>query len=159
MNFAIIGSECAPGALNVRSAAAPSAVSSNRAEIDFLRVLLRNRVLLGPRLDFHYVPGRLRLRAPGLQSDAAKLERFCAELRLVPGVRSVTPRHLTGSIITEYDPTVLPPDGLSSALHECCSSTPEDYGGFSLPLVDQIAAKTVERLVEKLAVALIAAVV
>ena len=122
-------------------------------------MLARNRILLGPRLDFHYVPGRLRLRAPGLKADAAKLETFCAELSAVPGVHSVTPRSQTGSIVIEYDPAVLPPDGLSAALHECPSATPEDRGGLFPSLADQIAANAVERLVEKLAVALIVAVI
>ena len=146
MTSAIVGSVCAPGILDWRPAVVPSAVSSNPAETEFLRVLARNRRLFGPRLDFHYVPGRLRLRAAELKTDPAKLEAFCAELGAVPGVRSVTPRRLTGSIVIEYDPAVLPPDGLSAALHECS-------------VADQIAAKTVERLVEKLAVALIAAVI
>jgi heavy-metal-associated domain-containing protein len=159
MTFAIIGSERAPGILDGRPVVVPSAVSSKTAETEFLRVLARNRMLLGPRLDFHYVPGRLRLRAAGLKADSAKLETFCAELTSVPGVHSVTPRPATGSIVIEYDPSVLPPDGLSAALHEYGLAAPGDCGGFFPSLADQIASKTVERLVEKLAVALIAAVV
>jgi hypothetical protein len=159
MTFAMVGGVRAPGVLDERPAVVPSTVSSNAAETVFLRVLARNRSLLGPRLDFHYVLGRLRLRAAELKTDPAKLENFCAELRAVPGVRSVTPRRLTGSIVIEYDPSVLPPDGLSAALHGCCSATPEADGGLFPSLADQMATKAVEHLVEKLAVALIAAVV
>ena len=159
MTFAMVGSVCAPGIFEGRAAVVPSAISSNPAETDFLRVLARNRALFGPRLDFHYVPGRLRLRAAELKTDPAKLEAFCAELRAVPGVRSATPRRLTGSIVIEYDPSVLPPDGLSAALHETSSARSDDCGGFFPSLADRVAAKAVERLVEKLTVALIAAVV
>ena len=159
MTFAMMGSERAPGILDGRPAVEPCAVSFNPAETDFLRVLWRKRALLGPRLDFHYVPGRLRLRAAELKRDPGKLEAFCAELRSVPGVCSATARRLTGSIVIEYDPSVLPPDVLSAALHETCSAMPENGGGFFGSLADQIAEKTVERLVEKLAIALIAAFV
>lgn len=159
MTFTMIGSGRAPGIPGARSAILPSAAPSHSGEIDFLRVLAHNRLLLGPRLDFHYVPGRLRLRAAELKRDAAELDAFCAELRAVPGVRSVTPRLLTGSIVIEYDPLVLPPDGVSAALHECSSATPGDGGGLFTGLADRIAAKAVERLVENLAVVLIAAVV
>jgi hypothetical protein len=156
MTFAMVGSGCAPGILDGRAAAVPSAVSSNSSETDFLRIFARQGLALGTRPDFHHVPGRLRLRAEGLKRDPAKLEAIRSEFAAVPGVRSATTNRLTGSVIVDYDPLVLAPDTLSAALREYRSGTEQD----GLPSWgEHINAKLIEWLLEKLAVALIAAMV
>jgi hypothetical protein len=77
-------------------------------------------------------------------------------LEALPGVRSATANGLTGSIVVDYDASVLHPDTVSTALAECRSETDEA----GLPSwADHIGAKLVEWVLEKLAVALIAAVV
>lgn len=156
MTFAMVGSGCAPGILDGRKAVVPSAVSSNSSETDLLSVFARQRMALGTWPDFHHVPGRLRLRAEGLKRDPAKLEAFRNEFAAVPGVRSATANQLTGSITIDYDPLVLAPDTLATTLREYRSGTEQDglpsWGEYS-------SAKLIEWLLEKLAVALIAAMV
>jgi len=156
MTFAMVGSACAPRTLDGRTAVMPSAVSFNSSEPDFLSVFARQRMALGTRPDFHHVPGRLRLRAEGLKRDPAKLEAFRSEFAAVLGVRSATANRYTGSIIVNYDPLVLAPDTLSAALREYRSGT--EQGG--LPSwAEHISAQLIERLLEQLAVVLIAAMV
>ena len=156
MTFTSVGSACAPGILDRRPALVPRAGSFKTAETDFLRLLARIRTSLGTPLDFHHVAGRLRLRAGALKQDTAKLDAIRAELDALPGVRSATANRLTGSIVVDYDVSVLHPDTVSTALAECRSET----GPASVsPWADHIGDKLVEWVLEKLAVALIAAVV
>lgn len=156
MTFTSVGSLCAPGILDARLAILPSAVSSSTAETDFLRLLARTRTSLGTPLEFHHVAGRLRLRAGALKQNTARLDAIRAELETLPGVRSAAANRITGSIVVDYDASVLHPDTVSTALSECASET----GPAGVPSwADQIGANLAEWVLEKLAVALIAAVV
>ena len=104
----------------------------------------------------HHVPGRLRARVAGGRDDLRKLEAICDEFAAVRGVRSATPNPLTGSIVIDYDPSVLDPETVSAAF-----ATPRSrIEGRNLPAwAEHIGAKAIEWMLEKLAVALIAAVV
>ena len=156
MTFAMIGSERAPGILDPRPAVEPSA-PQNATDADFLRLIVRQHIAACAPVDFHHIPGRLRLKSGALRQDPARLDAVCGAFGAVPGVRSATPNHLTGSILIEYDPLVLLPHKLSAALRECRSG---DDTGAGLPWwAERATWKTIEWLFEKLAVALIAAVV
>lgn len=159
MTFAIIGSERAPGILDGRPAVAPCALSSNSAETEFLRILARHRSAFGMRTELHHVPGRLRLKADALKQNALRLHALCAELASVRGVRAATSNRLTGSIIVDYDISVLPPGAVFAALQECRLATDEDDGAGLPSWAEHMAAKGFEWFLEKLAIALIAAVV
>src|SRR5215469_968696 len=66
----------------------------------------------------HHVPGRLRLKAAEFRENASILEAACCELVALPGVGSVSPNRLTGSILVEYDPLVSAPAALFAAMGE-----------------------------------------
>ena len=157
MSFAIIERERAPGILGRRPAVESSAVLPYETAADFLRVLARQRANLGARPDFHHLPGRLRLRGDALNRDPAGLEAVRREFAAVAGVRSATANPFTGSILIDYDPAALAPAEVASALPEVRG--PADEGAGLLGIIEFIGAKVMERLLEKLAVALIAAVV
>ena len=159
MTFAIIGSERAPGILDRRPADEPSAISANPATADFLRIFARHRAVLGMRRDFHHVAGRLHLRAEALRQAPATLEAICREFEAVLGVRSAAPNRYTGSIVINYDPLVLSPGALAIALQEWHPAAKEGNGADLPWWAEHLAGKAIEWLIEKLAVALIAAVV
>lgn len=69
------------------------------------------QISIGTNLFVHHVPGRLRLRAPRLHSDAAE-----ATARAVPGVASAKTNPLTKSLTITYDPRRLAIADLWSAL-------------------------------------------
>jgi len=50
------------------------------------------------------LPGRARLRVPGLQGDPMSQARVGAELRDVAGVADVRANTLTGTVLVRYDP-------------------------------------------------------
>jgi copper chaperone CopZ len=61
-----------------------------------------------------FVPGRVRLRFKELKNGAAA-ERAKARIEEVPGITKVEVNPLTGGILIEYDPAVLPPEKLAEA--------------------------------------------
>jgi hypothetical protein len=147
----------APGILDERSAAivVPDAFSTNSNEVALLRILERRRAALGGQPEFHHVPGRLRLKADGLKCDPTVLA-LRSELAAASGVRSATGNPLTGSIVVLYDTQLLSPDVLSAALQE---NHPEIVDSGLCSWSEQFGAKVIESLLEKLVVALIAAMV
>jgi hypothetical protein len=164
MIFSIVGSECAPGILARHPVVAPDGALPTATPIDFGRLFALDRVPMGTPLDFHHVPGRLRLKADALKKDSAKLNAVCRELDAIPGVRSVTPNRLTGSILVHYEPLILRPAALSAALQECRLPPADEAGvvaqfGLAERLAGFATQKLLQWLVEKLAVALVAAVV
>lgn len=159
MTFAIIGSKCAPGILDGRSAVLPGAGSSSNLGDVIYRALARHRIALSMRPDVHHVAGRLRLRAAGLKNNPAELQAICAELATLPGVRAAAPNPLTGSIIVDYDRCVLPPDAVATALQRCGLNAKEDNAAALPSWTERAAAKAIEWCLEKLALAMIAAVI
>jgi hypothetical protein len=116
----------------------------------------------------HHVPGRLRLKAAEYKDNPGVLETACRELAALPGVRSVSPNRLTGSILAEYDPLVSAPAALSAAMEErgfprialeapTLASTHQDY------LTERFAGVAIRTLfewfVERLVIGAIAAVI
>jgi hypothetical protein len=52
------------------------------------------------------VPGRLRVRVPGLRGDPLRALEEETQLGQVPGVRHVHANALTGSVLVDYDPSI-----------------------------------------------------
>jgi copper chaperone CopZ len=116
----------------------------------------------------HHVPGRLRIKAPEFRENPSILEAARRELATLPGVSSVSPNRLTGSILVEYDPPVLTPAALVQAMQECGfpgialrASPPGDTDqGFSTErLAGAVVRSLFDCLVERLVVGAIAAVI
>ncbi len=64
----------------------------------------------------HHIPGRLRVRSGTVRRDesrAAAVKRLLSEQ---PGVRSVEPNTLTGSIVVNYDPAATTHDAVLELL-------------------------------------------
>ena len=58
-----------------------------------------------------FIPGRIRLRFKELKESAAA-ESVKARIKETPGITRVEINRLTGSILIEYDPIVLPTEKL-----------------------------------------------
>ena len=156
MTFAMVGSVRAPGILDGRSAVVPSAGFSNSSDTDFLRIFARHRSTLCTRPYIHHVHGRVRIRAEALKRNLVTLDAIRAEFEAIGGVRSAVANPLTGSIVIDYDPSVLDPQTVSTAF----AAPRSGIDGRDLPAwAEQIGPKVIEWMLEKLAVALIAAVV
>lgn len=151
MTLPIFGSECVP---TVRLAVEPSVFRLRQAETEFLRLLDRVRRSAGGKLAVHQVAGRLRLRVPALQRDPAAADAVAAQFLLLPAVRSATANRCTGSIIVHYDPVIICPAAVSDALAQPAIDGPVHPGW-----ADGLGARVIEWALEKLAIALIAAVV
>jgi hypothetical protein len=52
----------------------------------------------------HILPGRLRLRLPGLKRSRDRAEQLAAIARQVPGVTGATANPRTGSLLVLFDP-------------------------------------------------------
>lgn len=68
----------------------------------------------------HHVPGRLRIRfAPALMNDAPELSEAAAlqALQGIAGVRAVSLRRATLSLVIDYDPSVIPPETWDTIVH------------------------------------------
>jgi hypothetical protein len=55
----------------------------------------------------HHVPGRLRLRSAALKGDASASEQARHQLAQIRGVTATSANPITGSVLLEYDPSVL----------------------------------------------------
>jgi hypothetical protein len=55
----------------------------------------------------HHVPGRLRLRSSALKGNASASEQARHQLAQIDGVTAVIANPITGSVLLEYDPSVL----------------------------------------------------
>ena len=107
----------------------------------------------------HHVPGRLRLKADVLSRDSRRLARLCAVLGDLPGLRSVMANAVTGSVTIEYDSAVLSPTALNMALPSCgIDLVGAETAGRSASS-PQIVEKFLEWVLERAAIALIAAVI
>ena len=58
-----------------------------------------------------FVPGRVRLRFKELKDNTAA-EMARARIKETPGIKSVEINTVTGSVLIEYDPAILPTEKL-----------------------------------------------
>ncbi len=73
---------------------------------------------MGMRCYCHHVPGRLRVKIPGLQGEPAEAERVETVLRAIPGVTGVRGNPLTGSVVVLYDPDHTAQDRILNILQD-----------------------------------------
>jgi hypothetical protein len=116
----------------------------------------------------HHVGGRVRLKSAGLKHDRTAMEAACSRLAALSGATSVSPNPLIGSIVVNYDEAMASPDSMAEALRGVGVAGAEPTrSGFSgaeaAPSSERPASTIVPRvfefLLERLAVALIAAMV
>lgn len=121
----------------------------------------------------HHVPGRLRVKAPALKRNPARAAGVCAAVTAVPGVSSAEANPVTGSLLIAYDPLRVDPRRVLDRLAEDGLigrdvAIPEpaqlniDVGRLAADatgnLGNALVGVLVEKLVERSAVALVAAV-
>jgi hypothetical protein len=66
----------------------------------------------------HHHPGRLRVRAEVLREDTDLAARVSSALDEMAGIRRVTHNPRTGSILVEYEPGLVEPDGIALRIAE-----------------------------------------
>jgi hypothetical protein len=115
----------------------------------------------------HHVGGRVRLKSAGLKHDRAAMEAACSRLAALSGATSISSNPLIGSIVVNYDEARASPESMAATLRGVGVVGAEpttDFSGAepassSEYLASTIVPRVFEFLLERLAVALIAAVV
>ena len=103
----------------------------------------------------HHVAGRLRIRNPNIKGSARDTARYCDVVRCLPGVHAVKGRAVTGSVIIEYDPFVTRPEQLLVLL----GAKGLAGKGITEKVAERVGQALVERLIERSASVLIAALI
>ena len=107
----------------------------------------------------HQLPGRLRLRSVTLKRDARAIEERRRRLAEISGVTSVEANPSTGSLLLNYDPTVVPPGSVVEVLASCgiiareVADTSET--GRSEELITALKRSILEVLAQRLMLAII----
>ncbi len=111
----------------------------------------------------HHVPGRLRVRVPGIKGSLAEASSLEKRLRAQEGVTNVQTSPLTGSVLVHYDPATASVSTLSEMM--LCSAAPTRVSSSndrSQQIATRMAAAVtrhvMEIAIERAAVALIAAI-
>jgi hypothetical protein len=116
----------------------------------------------------HHIPGRLRVKCASLKRNDEQVRRICDYLRGVDGVVEAEANALTGSLLIRYDADVVGSDTLLNSLKALgCVHRETDLSRpvtdmthpFVQRVADQFVQKTVEALIERSAVALVAAII
>lgn len=113
----------------------------------------------------HHVPGRLRVKSPGLKRNERAAVQTRAHLDQLHGVHSAEVNTITGSILIHYDTQRLHAETLLDTLRSLGHVHPEQghaphYRGPGLgqKLSDTVVNKLVETVLERSATALVAAI-
>lgn len=64
----------------------------------------------------HFLPGRLRLKAPAIRGQAAAAKALGDAIRSIPGIKTLEINPLTGSLLITYDTAVLASEGATRQL-------------------------------------------
>ena len=113
----------------------------------------------------HHVPGRLRLRSAALKGNDRACEQARRHLAQIGGVKEAGANPATGSVLLEYDPSVLSPDQAIEAFatHGTVLRANEreiDAGGkWADKLASGVMDWAINALAERLATAMITALV
>jgi hypothetical protein len=113
----------------------------------------------------HHLPGRLRLRSALLKGNARASEETQRHLAEIGGIRSASTNPLTGSVLLEYDPEVIPPAKLIDMLaihgYVLGAGEPETEAGtgWADKLTTAVKDWAINALAEHLALAVITALV
>lgn len=115
----------------------------------------------------HHVPGRLRVKVPAIKGDARQAQELCARLRARPGVIDAEANPVTGSVLVRYDVGRIGGDAVLARLREegaACGGPlprPQSHHGASAEWSQRLGEKAVDKLIETLversAIALVAA--
>ena len=115
----------------------------------------------------HHVPGRLRVKSPALKKNERQAKLVKEYLDSMNGVLSADVSTVTGSIVIKYDAFLVEGKTILNSLHamgHARSVTPhgEVYSsgiGVGQKVTDTLVNKLLETVVERSAVALIAALI
>jgi hypothetical protein len=125
----------------------------------------------------HHVPGRLRLKLLAIKRNDARARLAEQKLCALDGVRSATGNPLTGSLVVRFDPELVSAEQIFAELRACglldARAIPSVTGGVvtvprnggiarampSRSLADALVDKAIEALVERCAIALVAALI
>jgi hypothetical protein len=115
----------------------------------------------------HHLPGRLRIKSARLKRNDHHAHRTCEYVRGVHGVLRAEANVLTGSLLIHYDVSVVRSETLLNSLkHLGCLHPETDVSRPATrnvhPLVqrvsDKVVEKAVETLLERSALAIVAAI-
>jgi hypothetical protein len=116
----------------------------------------------------HHLPGRLRVKCVSLKRNDEKARWVCDYLRGIDGVVEAEANALTGSLLVRYDADVVRSETLLNSLkalgcvhHETDVLRPvtDMTHPFVQRVADQLVQKVVDTLIERSAVALVAAII
>ncbi|PTB17894.1 hypothetical protein C9I57_25555 [Trinickia symbiotica] len=125
----------------------------------------------------HHVPGRLRLKLSAIKRNDARARLAEQQLGVLDGVRSAIGNPLTGSLVVRFDPELISAERIFAELRACGlldalaipyvtapAATMPQIGGMarampSRSLADALVDKAIEALVERCAIALVAALI
>jgi hypothetical protein len=111
----------------------------------------------------HHIQGRLRLRSAALKGNAGACEQARYHLAQIGGVKEANANPITGSVLLEYDPSLLPPGKLSELLAaygyvlRATDAETEAGGKWADKLASAVMDWVINSLVERLALAMITA--
>ncbi|WP_427306163.1 HMA2 domain-containing protein [Cupriavidus sp. H39] len=122
--------------------------------------------------EIHHVPGRLRLKLPAIKHNDDGARRIERTVNALPGVRDACANTLTGSIVIRFYPRLTTGDLIIAALRAdgyvptSVTLPPPVFARSSAAMSERtaslavaIAKKAVDALVERCAVAVIAALI
>jgi allophanate hydrolase subunit 1 len=112
----------------------------------------------------HHVPGRLRVKSPGLKRNEPEAARAVARMQQVHGVVCAEANTVTGSLLIHYDTQRVAAQTLLDTLRSLGHVHPEQADGvhyqgpgLGQKLSDAVVNKLVETVLERSATALVAA--
>jgi hypothetical protein len=115
----------------------------------------------------HHLPGRLRIKSVSLKRNEHHARRVSDYVRSIDGVVRAEVNVLTGSLLIHYDVEIVPSETLLNSLkHLGCLHPHTDVARPATknvhPIVqrvsDKVVEKAVETLIERSAVAIVAAI-
>jgi len=114
----------------------------------------------------HHVPGRMRVKTPALKRNEARGRMVKGYLDTMEGVSSAEVNTVTGSIVIKYDHAVVQGTTILNSLHGMGlvmhPSHPAVFTGgvsYGQKMSDTVMNKLFETVIEKSAIALIAAII
>lgn len=105
----------------------------------------------------HHVPGRLRIRILRLKGSPGEAARVEAQIDSIRGVSNVAANAVTGSVVIHYDARGTRLEAIAAALQLDALRAPGPAGPGASKIAQRVARSLLEALLERSAMALIAA--
>ena len=102
----------------------------------------------------HHVPGRLRVRVPGVKGNAAEANSLEKRIRAHYGVTNVQTNPLTGSVLVHYDPATASVSTLSQ-LMLCSGVMRQDNRTLSTPIQPDLIKRAGQQMAGSVATAVV----